>query len=756
VAVTGAFTPLAGPRRPTFSESWHRVGPLRPRLRVGIAAYRQRFRGQTWHVLEDPLGGGSAGRSGGAPGASGFFRLNDSAWRFVALLDGRRTVSEAWKIACESLGDDAPTQPEAVTLLGQLGASNLLQGDVPQDTQALFQRYRKRTSRETRATLSSVLSIRLPLFDPDRFLTAITPIAGPAFTWAGAAVWLVLLTFGLAHLTGRWDELLSGAGSVLGPANLPWLGAVFVACKLVHELGHGVACKWFAKRQGLAGEVHALGVMLLVGMPAPYVDATSAWALRSPWQRAAVGAAGMYAELALASLAAIVWARTAEGSLTHALCYNAVFVAGVSTIIFNANPLLKYDGYYILSDLAGAPNLAQRAREQAFHLVRSIAWGDRQSVSPAASTREGAWLLVYFAGSTAYRLMVFAGIALFIMGQWFVLGVAIGAAMIFGMLVAPAARLVSYLSASPALSRNRSRAVLTTLGTMTLAVGVVTLVPVPERLRLPGVVEAARTADVFAPEDGFLRSLLAEGKAAEATELFVLENPELSSQAAQARARLAGAAAQRRRAVADDPTMARLADEKSALLKAAADEAALRLERLRVRAPFAGVWACRSAGAGPMVGSFFRRGERIGTLVQPQPVHVVAVADQAASTRVTSLGAGITGAGASARCVGEPGRLIPVQLRPPAPAGTAELPHPALADEAGGPIRTASGSSDAPPRPREGVFTLRADPLDPSLADHLLPGERVALRIDLPPSTLASQWTRSLRQTFQQRFGVGW
>jgi len=143
--------------RPTFHEAWYRVSGLRPRLLSRVKVYRQHFRGQMWHVLEDPS-------------SNKFSRLSDDAWQFIALLDGKRTVSQAWQICYDQLGDRAPTQGESIKLLGQLYCSNLLQAEVTPDAESLFNRYSSRVKREVQSHLSNLLFIRIPLLDPDRFL----------------------------------------------------------------------------------------------------------------------------------------------------------------------------------------------------------------------------------------------------------------------------------------------------------------------------------------------------------------------------------------------------------------------------------------------------------------------------------------------------------------------------------------------------------------------------------------------------------
>ena len=288
--------------RPTFSESWYRVAELAPRLRATVQVHRQHYRGRMWHVIQDPS-------------SNQFFRLNEAAYRFVALLDGKKNVAEVWRICQDQLGDGAPTQGEAIQLLGQLYTSNLLHAELPPDAEGLFKRHQKRVRREVQGYLMNLLFIRIPLLDPDNFLNAWVSAVNWLFTWLGFVLWLGLIGTGLYFVIDRWSDLYNRADSVLDAENLPFLYLSFILIKVVHEFGHAFMCKVFGKRTGTGGEVHVMGVMLLVFTPMPYVDASSAWAFRSRRQRMLVGAGGMIVELAVAAVAAIVWYYTGDGAV---------------------------------------------------------------------------------------------------------------------------------------------------------------------------------------------------------------------------------------------------------------------------------------------------------------------------------------------------------------------------------------------------------------------------------------------------------
>src|SRR4051812_1536278 len=184
--------------RPTFSESWYRVKTLRGKLRPGAQISRQFYRGDRWYVVRDPAG-------------NQFHRLSDPAYRFVGLLDGRRTVSEAWELAGGQLADDAPTQPEVIQILSHLYSANLIEADVTPDATVLLRRHKKMQQQRLQGRLMNVLFPRIPLWDPDRFLVRWMPVVRQLFSKFGALVWLVVVIAAVARLVPLWPELQSAA-----------------------------------------------------------------------------------------------------------------------------------------------------------------------------------------------------------------------------------------------------------------------------------------------------------------------------------------------------------------------------------------------------------------------------------------------------------------------------------------------------------------------------------------------------------------
>ena len=203
---------------------------------------------------------------------------------------------------------------------------------------------------------------------------------------------------------------------VLALDNLIWLYLCMAAMKVVHELAHAFVCKRFG------GEVHVFGIMLLVMAPLPYVDATASWAFRSRYERALVGAVGVLSELFMAALGAVVWANTGPG-LVHTLAFNVMLLGSISSLLFNGNPLLRFDAYYVLCDLIDIPNLYQRANQQWLYFADRYLLGSRDAKGPSTDSREWWWLTGYGGLSFIYRLMVVALVLEYVADQWFLLGV---------------------------------------------------------------------------------------------------------------------------------------------------------------------------------------------------------------------------------------------------------------------------------------------------------------------------------------------
>jgi len=716
--------------RPTFSEHWRRVSQLRPRLRATVNTQRQWFRGQRWIVLQDQT-------------ANQFFRINEPGYFFIGLLDGKLRVADAWRLSQDKLGDAAPTQGEAIQLLSQLWQGNLLQADLPPDAESLFEKRRKRVRREMLGYLQNFLFVRIPLIDPDAFLTRWLPVFGRLFSPITLVFWVALVATGVAHVVGRWDAFFAEAQGALSADNLPLLYVAMAFIKLIHEFGHGFACKKFGVRAGTGGEVHAMGVMFLVFVPVPYVDATSSWALRSRRERIIVAGAGILAELAIASVAAIVWARSAPG-VTHALAHNAILIASVSTLLFNGNPLLRYDGYYVLSDLLDIPNLAQRSKEYLQYLVRRWIFGVRSATSPAHTRGERFWFVLYGVASLIYRVFIYTAIALFVATRFFVLGIVLAAGAIAVWVLVPTGKFVRYLATNAELSRVRLRAIATSAAMFAGVVSPLALIPAPAHERAQGVVEPLQMAMMYAGADGFIDEVTPSGADADDGAVLIrAHNDAMEAQLLQLQARARQLEGQRRIALGKDVAQAQIVAEQISAINDQIARVRRDINALTLQSPLAGRWIAPNIDHAK--GVYIHRGDRLGLVADLDSAIIRAVVSQAAARVLTQSKTRV-----EIKPKGRPGATLLGARDQPAPAGVRQLPSAALGYAAGGAFITDPRDPQGA-RTNESIFEVLVTPDDPA---SLLPGQRVVVRFRLPDKPLLWQWWDDLRRLLLRRLRV--
>ncbi len=703
---------------------------MRPRLRSHVQITRQHYRGRRWHVVHDPT-------------SNHFYRLSPVAHEFVGLLDGKRPVDDAWKLTLQTHGDDAPTQQEVVELLSQLYNSNLLSADATPETEQLLRRGRDRTKQRLAQQAIGIMYFRMRLFNPDPIIARVEPILRPAINIWGFLAWCALVVSAIAALVPHTGVLFGSFENAIAPANWPWLAVVFVITKVFHELGHGVICKRFG------GLVPEFGAMLLVLFPAPYVDASACWAFPSKWRRIAVGAGGMLFELTLASVAAFIWiAQVKSGSdgIVRQLMYNAMFTAGVSTVLFNANPLMRFDGYYILSDLLEAPNLMQRSTQMLQHLAKKYLFAMPNTRPPATSRGEQALLIVYGAAATVYRMFLFFSITLYVMSKLFGIGLVLAIWTAAAWFLLPSGKFIHYLTANPQLHDRRQRAVFVSLAILAAAVIGLGMIPAPDRRHATGVVEADAgfMAGVFARTTGFVEQChVREGEiVAKGEPVLTLASAELTRAIDMGIAQRDELESRLRDTQTKSPAAAVRLAEQLALVEHQVEFLRERERALIITAPISGrVLTDPSL----LVGSYVREGQEVCQVLDPLRVHVNASLSTVEARPLLELQSRGETYKVEFRRYADVARSVegvdPVVL-----PGTRLLAHPAMTFAGGGQVEPQQGdeSGMVAKRPRFPMI-VRA----PEGATVGVPGERVAIRVTLSPRPLAAQWIDRVRRIFQ-------
>lgn len=695
----------------TFSESWHRVANLRAQLRPQVRVRRQFFRGERWYLLHDPYN-------------NQFFRLRPAAYAFLLRLGPNSTVGQAWETVLKERPEDAPGQQDVVGLLSQLYASNLLTAEVPADTAALFQRYKKRVRREATAKILGAMFARFPLFDPDDFLEWVKPVSNRIFSRVGFLVWLAVVIWGFSSVVGHTGDLVAQSYRVLDPANLPWLFLVTAILKAFHEFGHMALCKKFG------GTVNRAGILLMIFTPMPFADTTSAWGFRERWQRVLVGFGGMIVELFLAALAAVVWVQSGEG-LLHDLAFNAMLVGSVSTLLFNLNPLLRFDGYFILSDLSAIPNLYQRSTKSLRYYFERYLFGLRRELSPADNPTE-AWVLpVYGIGAGIYRFFLFGSILLFVWDRFLLLGLIMGLVCLVAWVLVPLGKLVNYLVGSPKLHLQRGRAVGVVFACLAFVLIFTRWVPFPQSIRADGILEARNSAVIITGTSGTVAELLAApGSRVESSQpLLRLEDPELALARRELEAQLNEARARERQALAQDPGSHPVLRGYLAALQKRAEELKEREQALVVTAPQTGYWVAPELE--DFEGVWVPRGAALGEIINPVDFEFLVQVPVNRMARIISVADGP----AVVRLDGQPWTRLPVTSRVLV-AASAE----------------SSQSPSGNPAEQEAIpffeFRGRIEPGNDSVLLHGLAGQ---IRFALPAQSVWQQGKRIWREFIERR-----
>ncbi|MBX3406528.1 MAG: PqqD family peptide modification chaperone [Phycisphaeraceae bacterium] len=719
--------------RPTFSPFWHRVRLMKPRLRPHVQITRQQYRGRRWHVVHDPT-------------SNQFYRLNPIAQDFVGMLDGTRGVEEAWRASLQKFGDMAPTQNEVIQLISQLYSANLLACDTTPETDQLLRRGRERIKKKVAAQAIGIMYFKIRMFNPDRLLTLAEPIIRPILNIWGFLAWCVLLVAALVTVLPEWDRLAQGFDDLRGdPSQWIWVGIVFVITKAIHEFGHGVLCKRFG------GQVPEFGIMLLVLFPSPYVDASACWAFPSKWKRVAVGAGGMIFELAVASVAAFVWVSGQPGDLATKLAYNAMLTASISTVLFNANPLMRFDGYYILADWLEVPNLAQRSNKMLMHLMQKYVYRLRNLTAPSSLRGEQAILITYGLAALAYRIFLFITITLYVMGKFFAIGLLLAVWTASAWFIIPIGKFLHWHASSPQHSEHRLRGWGISCAMIALVVIALGMVPFPDRRRGEGIVESLDRTTVYFLSEGFIDIVHKRAgdhvEAGEAIVTFI--NPELEKRADAVLAQLEEFQVQERSArAAGEIGGVQIALERIRVAQENLDEVRRMQDDLVVRAPHAGVIAGMDLES--RRGGFLKRADPVCEVVDPSRLRVVAVMEQRQAAWLFE-GRETVGLPVSVRFYSSPSTLIEGIGIPSVEAGQKIMPSAALTFVGGGraepEMRDESGRVTKRP-----WFPVRIEAENPAdLIAAAFPGERVKVRFDLPPRPLAAQWLDRLQKEMQGR-----
>lgn len=555
----------------------------RPRLVDELVVSPQEHRGRRSFHLE-------------LPSKSRFYRVGEAEYIFLSLLDGETTVGAAICETARVCGAESLTEREGLAVCrwlierGMIRTDTVLSGDrVDLDEHSRVRRL---------LTGLNPLWIRKSLGNPDRVLNALKRLCGWVHSVPAMVVWLSVCVAAVVSAIGH-RELYELAGrGLLAQSNWLWLALTWFLLKLLHELSHGLAAKRYGCRVPEAG----LAFVLLI--PMAYVDLSATYRLRSRRKRVHAAFAGMYVELFIAAVAALLFPWVSEESRAH--LYNLIFTAGFTTLLFNANVLMRFDGYFMLADTLNIPNLYVDGQAWVSGVIKRIVLGEpMQDLSWRGW--KGAIVRVYGVLAAVWRVVVSVSLIIAASTMFYGAGVVLAAMAVF---ISCSLGLLHLTKRRPADSVSRSRGWLVAGGLATVGAATLMFVPWPGHRTVPAIVQYEPLSILRAGSSGFVDQVLVnDGEVVEADRLLVrLRNEELEVERAELEFEMARSlAAERMSLQINEIAAARIQSRRQVSLDRQLQELETRLAALEIRAPHRGRVMAR--GLASRVGTYVETGD---------------------------------------------------------------------------------------------------------------------------------------------------
>jgi putative peptide zinc metalloprotease protein len=450
-------------------------------------------------------------------------------------------------------------------------------------------------------------------------------------------------------------------------------------------------------------------------------------------------------ELLVASAALALWLAAPPGPLKSVL-YNLVLIGSISTVFFNGNPLLKFDGYYILSDMLEIPNLAQRSQAYIAYLFKRRIFGSKSVRSPVTADGERFWFLLYGPLASLYRIILTFSIALFLATQYMLVGVLLAGWSLIAMGVFPLAKGLYGLFKDQEMASNRNRMGFALVGMITGLAALLFLLPVPFSTIADGYVSVPENTLVRTEAEGFAtRVVVPSGNPVKAGDLLLeLVDPTLQAETRVANAEAAALRAEIKTATVDDAVGAAVLQQKLKSLQEHQKTLSTRKTKQRVLAPANGIFITPQAS--DLMGLLVSRGSVIGYIWSPERFQVSALLDQVAVGNVRNGMTGVDILSSESSAVPLPARIM-LAL----PGGVDRLPHKALSTEGGGSIAT---DPRYPNEMRLNSFMFRIDLTTVKPPPVAYIGQRFSVRFKHDPKPLGFQIAAAFRRLLLDRFGL--
>ncbi len=501
---------------------------IRLRMRPDLSVKRQQYQGTSYWVVKEPIG-------------LNYYRFHDEEYAILNMMDGQTSMETMKEEFERQFAPQKVSFSDLQHFIGQLHRSGLVISEAPGQGRQLKHRRDTKRRKEFLGKFTNVFAIRWRGIDPERILNRLYPWTGWMFSplaicfvvlWGLCALTLVAVQFDV------FQSKMPTFHQFFGAHNWIYLGTSMALVKVVHEFGHGLTCKRYG------GECHEMGFMLLVFTPALFCNVSDSWMLPNKWHRIFIGAAGIYVEMFIASTATFIWWFSQSGILNQ-VCLSLMFICSVSTLLFNGNPLLRFDGYYILMDLIEIPNLRQKSTEVLKRFMVGMCLGIEQPENPFLPQRNRFLFGLYTVAAVIYRWLIVFSIFMFL-NQVLepyglkILGQIMGAMGVFGLVVQPLWQMGKFFYTPGRMHKVKKHRVAITAGVIALVIGGICFVPyeyhidcavrvVPREYKVQEVAFAAEekmSATVFAQVAGRYEACFVKpGTWVEAGDLIVkLEN----------------------------------------------------------------------------------------------------------------------------------------------------------------------------------------------------------------------------------------
>jgi len=470
------------------------------RLRSDLEIYPQSTRKRRTWVIKDPL-------------SMRYYTFKDEEYQVMCLLNGRRDLDSIKKRFELQFKPQRVTSERLHAFVVNLHRNGLVLANQKNQGDEMLLRHNRSKNRFWVSTIMNPLSIRLSGVNPQKILNWVYPKISWLMSPASLVICTLVALSALILVSSNFDQVLLRLPQMeefLNTQNLFWLGVALVITKFLHELGHAFACKHYG------GECYELGIMFLVFTPCLYCNVSDAWKLSNRWHRIAITAAGIYVELILAAVCTFVWWFTQPG-LINSLSLNVMVVCSVGTLVLNGNPLLRYDGYYILSDLLEIPNLWQNANNELKRFCTRFFAGYDPGNPLALETRPSMPILIYATASTVYRVIVITSILYFLFRFLTPLGLSLLATAITWLVVinaitAPLKAIWKHMTNPIVRQKVRYHRTLVSSLVCVILTSAFLYVPLPCKITVPLEIQPAYASNVYVTVPGRLLENATAGK----------------------------------------------------------------------------------------------------------------------------------------------------------------------------------------------------------------------------------------------------